>query len=59
MTMAIASPGRNVIVDRDPRNSLTLAETVPKMAVEPPCIMAVPMPRIALAIRPVAERSGI
>ena len=57
--MADASPGKNVSGERDPRISLRLAETVPKMAVAPPCIIAVPSPRIALATKPLAERSGM
>ncbi len=54
MKTAMASPGRNSSQDREARISLRFTDTIPKMAVVPPCIMAVPSPRIALVSSPAA-----
>jgi hypothetical protein len=55
----MAKPGMKSKGEREPRISVKLADTVPKIAVVPPCIIAVPRPRIALVTRPAVLRSGM
>ena len=59
MNTAMASPGANSSQDREARISLRFTDTMPKIAVVPPCIIAVPRPRIALVNSPAVLKSGM